>query len=213
MRYLVFLLPAALLMAQTPAAQKKTASSKPLTAAAAPVTNFHETGSPNAPITMEVYADYQCPACRAFFMDVLPSVTTDFIATGKVRFIHRDFPLQMHQFSRVAVKYANAAGQIGKYDVVANQLFVTQAEWEQNGNIDAQLSKVISPADLEKIKTIMKTDTHLDDSVTRDVAMGNQDHLTQTPTIVIVSKGKRDVIGGGVAYPILKAYLNQKLGQ
>jgi hypothetical protein len=43
--------------------------------------------------------------------------------------------------------------------------------------------------------------------------MGNQDHLTQTPTIVIVSKGKRDVIGGGVAYPILKAYLNQKLGQ
>jgi len=215
MRYFLFLVPAALLVAQapTPATKQTSATPKALTAAAAPMKNFKEVGSPSAPITMEVYADYQCPACRAFFMDVLPSVTSEFVATGKVRLIHRDFPLQMHQFSRLAVKYANAAGEIGKYDVVSNQLFATQPDWEQNGNIDASLSKVLSPADLEKIKTIMKTDTHLDDTVTKDVAMGNQDHLTQTPTIVIVAKGKRDVIGGGVAYPILKAYLNQKLGQ
>jgi hypothetical protein len=59
----------------------------------------------------------------------------------------------------------------------------------------------------------MKTDTHLDDTVTTDVAMGNQDHLSQTPTIVIVSKGKRDVIGGGMPFMILKQYLNQKLTQ
>ena len=204
-------------MAQTPsAAPKKTAAApKPLAAAAAPapVKNFKESGSPSAPVTMELYTDYQCPACKAFYLEVLPSVNADFVATGKVRLVHRDFPLQMHQFSRTATKYANAAGQIGKYDIVANQIFQTQGDWEQNGNVDGDVAKVLSPADMEKVRTIVKTDTHIDDSVTKDVAMGNQDHLTQTPTIVIVAKGKRDVIGGGVAYPILKAYLNQKLGQ
>ena len=52
------------------------------------------------------------------------------------------------------------------------------------------------------------------DSTVRDEAMGNnQDHLTQTPTIVIVAKGKREVIPGGMPYLILKQYLNQKLAQ
>ena len=214
MRYLLFLLPAALLMAQTPTATRKAPDHKALAAAAAvPQKNFKESGSPTAPITLELYTDYQCPACRNFYMNVLPSLNTDFVATGKVRLIHRDFPLQMHQFSRVAVKYANAAGQIGKYDVVANQLFVTQPQWEENGNIDAVVSKVLSPADLEKVKAIVKTDTHLDDSVTKDVAQGNQDGLRETPTTVIVARGKREVIGGIVTYPVLKAYLNQKLGQ
>lgn len=218
MRYLLFLAPAMLLMAQTPATQtvaKKTAATpKALTAAAAtPVKNFKESGSPTAPVTMELYTDYECPACRQFYLEVLPSVTADFIATGKVHLIHRDFPLQMHQFSRLATRYANAAGQIGKYDVVANQIFQSQSEWAQNGNVDAAVAKVLSPADMEKVRALVKTDSHLDDTVTKDVAMGNQDHLNQTPTIVIVAKGKRDVIGGGVAYPILKAYLNQKLGQ
>ena len=215
MRYLVLLLPAVLLTAQTPPAAKKTASTKPLTAAAAPAPakNFKESGSPTAPVTMELYTDYECPACRAFYLDVLPSVASDFIATGKVHLIHRDFPLQMHQFSRLATRYANAAGEIGKYDVVANQIFQSQGEWAQNGNVDASVAKVLSPADMEKVRNLVKTDTHLDDSVTKDVAMGNQDHLNQTPTIVIVAKGKRDVIGGGVPYPVLKQYLNQKLGQ
>jgi hypothetical protein len=66
---------------------------------------------------------------------------------------------------------------------------------------------------MEKVRALVKTDQHLDDSVTKDVAMGNQDHLSQTPTIVIVAKGKRDVIGGGMPYSILKQYLNSKLAQ
>ncbi len=215
MRYLVFLLPAMLLMAQTPAAPRKTAASKALTAAAAPapVKNFKESGSPTAPVTMELYTDYECPACQNFYLTVLPSVNSEFVATGKVHLIHRDFPLQMHQFSRLATRYANAAGEIGKYDVVANQIFQSQAEWAQNGNVDAAVAKVLSPADMEKVRSLVKTDTHLDDTVTKDVAMGNQDHLNQTPTIVIVAKGKRDVISGGVPWPILKEYIKQKLGQ
>jgi protein-disulfide isomerase len=131
-----------------------------------------------------------------------------------VQLLHRDYPLPQHQYSRLATRFANAAGAIGKYEVVANQLFVSQPEWSVNGNVEAAVAKVLSPADMEKVKAMVKSDTHLDDTVTTDVAMGNnQDHLTQTPTIVIIAKGKRDVIGGGMPYTILKQYLNQKLAQ
>jgi protein-disulfide isomerase len=213
MRYLLLFIPALLLTAQTPAATKKVSDHKALAAAASMPQNFKESGSPTAPITMEIYTDYQCPACRNLYMTVLPSLNADFVATGKVRLLHRDFPLQMHSFSKLATRYANAAGTIGKFDVVANQIFVTQPEWEQNGNVDAAVAKVLSPADMEKVRALVKSDTHLDDSVTRDVAMGTQDQLRETPTIVIVAKGKREVISGGMPYNILKAYLDNKLKQ
>ncbi|HWF08539.1 MAG TPA: thioredoxin domain-containing protein [Bryobacteraceae bacterium] len=212
MRYLLLFIPALLLTAQTPAAPKKTTEHKALTAVTV-AKNFKESGSPSAPIRIEIYTDYECPACRDLYLNTLPSINSEFVATGKVQLLHRDYPLPQHQYSRLATKYANAAGAIGKYEVVANQLFVTQPEWSANGNVEGVVAKVLSPSEMEKVKSIMKTDTHLDDTVTTDVAMGNQDHLSQTPTIVIVSKGKRDVIGGGMPFMILKQYLNQKLTQ
>jgi protein-disulfide isomerase len=212
MRYLLLFVPL-LLLAQTPTAPKKASDSKALAAASIPK-NFKESGSPTAPITVEIYTDYECPACRALYLDTLPSLNQDFVATGKVHLLHRDYPLPQHQYSRLATRYANAAGAIGKYEIVANQIFVTQPDWSQNGNVDAAVAKVLSPADMEKVRAMVKSDSHLDDSVTQDVAMGNnQDHLSQTPTIVIIAKGKREPISGGMPYAILKQYLNQKLAQ
>ena len=71
---------------------------------------------------------------------------------------------------------------------------------------------MLTPSEMEKVRTLVKTDTHLDDSVTQDVAMATDtDHVHATPTIVIVYKGKRESISGGAPYPALKAYLESKL--
>jgi protein-disulfide isomerase len=202
MRTLLLLIPALALLAQSPATKAKPSPK-----------NFKEVGSPNAPITLEVYADYQCPMCRNFFLDIVPSVMTEYVNTGKVRLIHRDFPLPMHAYSKLATRYANAAGQLGMYDVVATQIFKTQAEWEQNGNVDVQVAKVVPPGEMQKIREMVKSDSHLDDTVTADVAMGNQDRLNQTPTLIIVSHGKRSKIDGSVPFPVLKSYLDQLLAK
>jgi protein-disulfide isomerase len=127
--------------------------------------------------------------------------------------VHRDFPLPQHQFSRLATRYANAAGEIGKYDVVVNQIFKTQPEWEQNGAIEPQVAKVLSPAELAKVKELMKVDTHLDDTVTKDVAIGNQDGINQTPSMVLVRNGKREVIAPIPPYTVLKSYLTSVLAR
>jgi protein-disulfide isomerase len=203
MRTLLLFLPALMLLGQT--------THKP--APAKPAANFKESGSPTAPITLELYTDYQCPSCRAFYMDILPQVISQYVATGKVRLVHRDFPLPMHQYTRTATKYANAAGQLGLYDVVAAQIFKTQQEWDQNGNIDAEVAKVVPPAEMQKIRDLVKNDTHLDDTVTSDMALGGRDGLNQTPTLVIVKNGKRQKIDGMVPFNILKSYLDQLLAK
>src|SRR3989339_791940 len=50
-------------------------------------------GDENAPIEMIMFSDYECPACYYFETEIFPSIKADFIDTGKVKFIYRDFPL------------------------------------------------------------------------------------------------------------------------
>jgi len=204
MRTLLLLLPTVLLFGQ---ATTKVAATN------GKVANFKESGSPSAPITLELFTDYQCPSCRSFYIDELPQVVSQYVATGKVRLVHRDFPLPQHQYSKVATKYANAAGQVGMYDVVAGQIFKTQQEWEQNGNVDGEVAKVVPPGTMQKIRELVKNDAHLDDSVTTDMAVANRDGLNQTPTLVIVRNGKRTEIDGAGPFAILKSYLDQLLAK
>lgn len=199
MRYLLFLLPGLLLAAHATTPEPK---------------NFKVSGSPLAPIQIELYTDYQCPACRDFYLNTLPLLISNYVQTGKVRLTHRDFLISGHQFTKVAARYANAAGEIGKYDTVARQLFLTQPEWSVSGNVDAEVAKVLSPADMQKVRAMATgNDPKLDQMVEADMAVANQDNLRQTPTIVIVAKGKREVIGGGPPYSVLKAYLDKKLSE
>ena len=208
MRLLLVLIPSLALLAQAPV-------HKVSAAATAPVKNYKETGSPNAPLTLELYTDFQCPSCRMFYLNVLPSVMSDYVATGKVRLIHRDFPLPIpaHVYNRVAARYADAAGQLGSYEAVALQIFKTQPEWDQNGNVDGEVAKVVPPGTMQKIRELVKGDPHLEDTINADVALGNQERIDQTPSMIIVVHGKREKISGPVQYNILKAYLDQLLAK
>ena len=199
----------------TPPVLKKTTPEHKAIAAAkpAPSKNYKLSGSPTAPITIEVYTDYECPSCRLLYLQTLPDLQTQYVATGKVQLLHRDFPLPQHNFSKVAARWANAAGQLGKYEIVANQLFKTQGDWSQNGNIEAQVAKVLDAGDVAKLREMVKSDTHLDDTVTADVAQANRDALNQTPTMIVVAKGKRQKIDGMVPFPILKSYIDQQLAK
>ncbi|PYT39246.1 MAG: hypothetical protein DMG47_21950 [Acidobacteria bacterium] len=93
-------------------------------------------GSKNAPVTMEVFSDYQCPACKTLFTTTNRRLMDDYVSNGRVYLIHRDFPLPMHAHSRVAARYARAAAQIGKVEVVEQALFQNQEKWEQSGDVD-----------------------------------------------------------------------------
>lgn len=220
MRSLLLVVPALLVagttFAQTstpPVAHKKTTPEHKASPLATAPRNFKLSGSPSAPITLELFTDYECPSCRNFYKDVLPQLEAQYVATGKIQLLHRDFRLPQHQHSKLAARYANAAGQIGQYQIVAAQLFDKQQEWAANGNVDAAVAKVLSPSDMQKVRELVKSDSHLDDSATADEAAGARDGLNQTPTLIIVNKGKRQKIDGFVPFNILKSYLDQMLAK
>lgn len=76
-------------------------------------------GSKNAKVTIIEFSDYQCPFCRKFWLDTLPSIKRDYIDTGKVNFVYRDFPLSFHPMAQSSAEAANCAreegGDVGYY--------------------------------------------------------------------------------------------------
>jgi protein-disulfide isomerase len=80
-------------------------------------------GSKTAPVVVEIYSDFQCPACKQLFLNTTQKVMDNYVSTGKVYLVHRDFPLPMHAYSRVAASYSRAAAHIGKCEPVEQALF------------------------------------------------------------------------------------------
>jgi len=79
---------------------------------------------------METFSDFQCPACKQLYMGTSRQLNDNYVATGKVFAIHRDFPLPGHAYSRVAARYGRAAAQLGRLEQVEQVLFETR----KNGN-------------------------------------------------------------------------------
>jgi protein-disulfide isomerase len=136
----------------------------------------------------------------------------NYVSTGKVYLIHRDFPLPMHAHSRVAAQYSRAAAQIGKLEAVEEVLFQTQETWEQSGDVDGTVAKVLSPAEMTKVRALVKGGT-LDAAIAKDQALGNGYKVNQTPTTIIHAKGQVFPVVGVVSYDVLHQFLDQLLGQ
>jgi protein-disulfide isomerase len=192
-------------------------AAKPQVAAAPPqvrvVRNYKEAGSADAPIACEVYSDYECPSCAAFYRDTMPLLVAEYIQTGKVKLLHRDFPLPQHRYAKLAARYANAAGQAGQYDIAVNRLFETQNIWGADGDIEGQLAPVLPPAVMLRVRNMVEHDQGLDEMVAADQAMGVSDKLRATPTLVVVWKGNRQVISPIPSYVLLKSYFDELLAR
>lgn len=86
-------------------------------------------GQADAPLTLVEYTDYQCPFCARHSQTVLPQLVKNFIDTGKVRYVLRDFPLaSIHPHAAKAHEAAHCAGEQGKYWELHDLLFANQKE-------------------------------------------------------------------------------------
>ena len=167
-------------------------------------------GSKSAPITIEVFSDFQCPACRTLYLGVWRQLFDNYVNTGKVHLIHRDMPLPVHAHSRVAARYACAAARLGKFEVVEHALFEKQDSWAASGDVDGTVASVLTPAEMTKVRALVKGGT-LEAEIDRDSALGQTNRVNQTPTSIITSKGQTFPIVGVVSYPVLKQFLDQLL--
>jgi len=98
----------------TPQPQQPAAPPQPQTAK---VTNLkgYVMGRPDAPLTMVEFTDLQCPFCRQFAITSFDEIKKNWIDTGKLRYISRDFPLDFHAQAMPAARAARCAGEQGKF--------------------------------------------------------------------------------------------------
>jgi protein-disulfide isomerase len=201
--------------------------------AASPVKTY---GSSSAPITMEVFGDYQCPSCRSLFEQTLRPMIADYVSAGKVYLIHRDFPLPMHKYGYEAARWANAAARIGQFQNVEAALYDNQEAWSVDGNIEKFVSAAMPAGDFKRVQKLMEGCTEqasasnesahilnvaqashgcsLDPYIEQDRALGMKIPVQSTPTYVIAYKGQHLPAGSGiVSWPILKQFFDSLLRQ
>jgi len=190
-------------------------SAKTAPTQAAPPTFLKAIGNPSAPITMEVFGDFQCPACRGFFETTVKQVIDDYVISGKVYLIHRDFPLEMHPYARQAARLANAATEFGKFEAIERALYDHQEEWSTKGNIDEVIAASFPPAEFKKFQAYESQHmSEINASIERERAMGAQRNVNRTPTVYITAHGKSEALpGGGVDYKLLKSYFDYLMRQ
>ena len=180
---------------------------------------------------MEVFSDYQCPSCRNLFEGTLRPMMQDYVASGKVYLVHRDFPLPMHAYSFDAARWVNAAAEIGKFEEVEAALYDNQNDWSAKGNIEKYVAGAMSPVDFKRVQNLVAgclTQTPgnmkpaaqtnqkcpLDAYINQDIALGKQVPVQATPTYIITAKGQRLPAGSGpVSWPILKQFLDSLLSR
>lgn len=109
-------------------------------------------GDPDAPVTVIEYASVTCPHCGTFHEEVYPAIKRDYIDTGKVRFVFREFPTAPAELSVVGSMLARCAADKGgpeAYFLVLGSLFKTQQKWIYGDTRD-ELMKIGSQAGLDK---------------------------------------------------------------
>lgn len=135
-------------------------------------------GAPNAPVTIVVFSDFQCPSCGANHPMIEETVNS---YGNQVRLVYRDFPLAMHENARKAAEAAAAANAQGKYFEYAEVLFKNQKALDV-----ASLKKYATEVGLNRTRF----DAALDSGayaaeVNHDIADGQAYGITGTPTVFV----------------------------
>lgn len=83
-------------------------------------------GAENASVVIEEFSDYQCPFCGVFAKEVEPLLVEEYVDTGKVKIVFKDFPLPSHNNAQKASEAVWCAGDQGKFWEMHDALFRNQ---------------------------------------------------------------------------------------
>jgi protein-disulfide isomerase len=156
-------------------------------------------GKADASVTVIEFTDYQCPSCAAA-QPVLEKLITEY--GDRVRFVVRDFPLNMHADARTAAEAAEAAREQGKYWDFTAILFRNQSSLKPEQL--KEYARVIG-LDLAKFDAALQ-DGRFADKVQRDLSDGQKFGVTGTPTFFINGRRAKDI-----TYDVLKAAIEAAL--
>lgn len=167
-------------------------------------------GDPDAPVTIVEFSDFQCPYCRSFFNETLPQLISDYVDTGKVKIVYRDFPLSGHAQASSAAQAAECARSIANSDeayyTMHDWLFENMATWSgQSTANELFIAAAQDELDVD-IRTCLESG-EMQDEVNADMTAGRGYGVSGTPSFFI--NGKKIV--GAYPYEIFQAVIESEL--
>ena len=163
--------------------------------------NARALGASSAPVTIDMWSDFQCPFCSEWSRQVGPALISEYIQTGKVQLVYRDYAFidggDPGGESQQAASAARCAADQGKFWPYHDYLFENQ-NGENKGGFNRQRLDAIATTvglDMTAFGTCMGSDAP-QQAVKAETAQGKQVGITSTPTIAINGVVQR---AGGIA--------------
>jgi len=160
-------------------------------------------GSADAAVTIIEFSDFECPYSARFSTQTLPLIEENYIKTGKVIFVFRDFPLSFHQNAQKAAQAAACANEQGKFweyhdKLFENQQFLDIASLKQYAQ-DLEL-------DSEKFNNCLDSGK-MTSEIRKDLRDAQNYGVTGTPSIFI----NGILVKGAQPYSALRKIIEQEL--
>src|SRR3989344_2664882 len=177
-------------------------------------------GDKNAQVTLIEFSDYECPFCKRHFDQTFTDLKKDYIDTGKVKLVYRDFPLSFHDpmatTEAIAANCAREQGGDAAYFKFHDEMFKRTTS-NGNGLSKEKIYTIATDLGLNtgNLKSCVEAEKYKDE-VTKDIADGSAAGVSGTPGFLI---GKSSPDGkitgtplvGAQPYAAFKTIIDQQL--
>ena len=168
-------------------------------------------GDENAPVTIVEFSDYECPFCGRFYSQTLPLLEEEYIDTGKVKFVFKDFPLGFHQMAEPASVAANCVHkELGNdkywqmHDLIFDEIVARTPLTQDLLNSFAKEVGVN-----EEMYTMCIEDDEMKKEVQADFKEGSALGVSGTPSFII----EGELIVGAQPFSVIQEVIERKLAE
>ena len=162
-------------------------------------------GDPDAPVTIIEWSEFECPYCARFYNQAYSQIIKEYVDTGKVKIVFRDYPLSFHKNAQKAAEAAECAGDQEKYYAMHDKLF----EEGVVGGVDTFKKYAVDLGlDSTEFDNCLDSGKHAEE-VAKDMAAGQAAGISGTPGFLINGK----LVSGAQPFENFKAIIDAELGE
>ena len=167
-------------------------------------------GSLDAPITIVEFSDMQCPFCKRHAEETRPALDEAYVDTGKVLWVFKHFPLDIHPQAPAAGAAVECAAEQGQFSEMMDQLFEKQSDWSVADpnpvflDIAAELG-----LDTDDFSSCL-ADPEIAERVASDLMEGAP-FVRGTPTFIILNDGQGSIVPGALPVDSFVSVLDEIL--
>lgn len=172
-------------------------------------------GESDAPITLIEFTDYQCPFCARHFTQTYPQIKKNYVDTGKVKYVTRDYPLGFHPHAQKTAEAAECAHKQGKFAEMHDKLFSTQSTWTNSSDIASVMKQYAKDIGLNSSQFDSCLDSgEMASEVSADQSDGAASGIDGTPGFWILGPdGQSQKISGAFPYATFQAAFDKMLAE